>query len=135
MPTHAVFLATGCLRSYVIDAKGDEHIVQFAPEDWWLADNPCLAAKTPTQYFYEAIEETDVLLVDPWSHQAILDNVPGYVAAFRTGLHRDAAAKDQHIVNTLTMSAQERYLAFRQMYPLIAGFAAKRHAHVAPAEA
>ena len=29
---HAVFVASGCLRNYVIDAKGKEHIVQFAPE-------------------------------------------------------------------------------------------------------
>jgi CRP-like cAMP-binding protein len=27
--THAAFIATGCLRSYVIDARGKEHIVQF----------------------------------------------------------------------------------------------------------
>jgi hypothetical protein len=29
---HAAFVATGCLRNYVIDPKGKEHIVQFAPE-------------------------------------------------------------------------------------------------------
>jgi CRP-like cAMP-binding protein len=28
------FVARGCLRSYVIDAKGKEHIVRFAPENW-----------------------------------------------------------------------------------------------------
>src|SRR5262245_63351478 len=35
---HAAFVATGCLRNYVIDPKGKEHIIQFAPETWWLAD-------------------------------------------------------------------------------------------------
>jgi CRP-like cAMP-binding protein len=30
----ATFVARGCLRSFVIDAKGKEHIVQFAPEQW-----------------------------------------------------------------------------------------------------
>jgi len=29
---YAAFVASGCLRSYVIDPKGKEHIVQFAPE-------------------------------------------------------------------------------------------------------
>ena len=37
---HAAFVASGCLRSYVIDANGKEHIIQFAPETWWLADAP-----------------------------------------------------------------------------------------------
>ena len=120
VPTHALFVAKGCLRSYVIDAKGDEHIVQFAPEDWWLADNPSLAAKTPTPYFYEAIEDSEILLIDPESHQAIVNTVPGYAAAFRVGLQRHAAAKDTRIVNALTMSAEERYVAFRETYPSIA---------------
>lgn len=35
---YAAFVARGCLRNFVIDAKGKEHIVQFAPETWWLAD-------------------------------------------------------------------------------------------------
>jgi len=32
--TDAAFVASGCLRTYVIDGKGKEHIVQFAPETW-----------------------------------------------------------------------------------------------------
>jgi CRP-like cAMP-binding protein len=43
--THAAFVAQGCLRSYVIDGKGKEHIVMFAPENWWLADSTSLATK------------------------------------------------------------------------------------------
>ena len=35
---HAAFVVHSCLRSFVIDARGKEHVVQFAPEEWWLAD-------------------------------------------------------------------------------------------------
>src|SRR5262245_15727290 len=52
--THAAFVTSGCLRSYVIDGKGKEHVVQFAPEEWWLADATSLAAGTPSQYFIDA---------------------------------------------------------------------------------
>lgn len=120
VPRHSAFVTKGCLRSYVIDAKGDEHIVQFAPEDWWLSDTPAIIAKTPTQYFYQAIEDAEVLLIEPQSQHAIVERVPGYAAAYRTGLQRHAAAKDRRIVSALTMSAEERYLAFRQTYPSIA---------------
>ena len=44
---HAAFVAQGCLRSYVIDTSGKEHIVQFAPETWWLADSESLAPARP----------------------------------------------------------------------------------------
>ena len=61
---YAAFVATGCLRNYIIDAKGKEHIVQFAPETWWLADSISLGSGTPSQYFIDAIEDSQVLLID-----------------------------------------------------------------------
>src|SRR5436190_15861152 len=72
---HAAFVATGCLRSYVIDATGKEHIVQFAPETWWLADNTSLMTGKPSQYFVDAVEDSMLLLIDPASHQTIVERV------------------------------------------------------------
>ena len=92
----------------------------FAPENWWLADNISLATKAPSQYFVDAIEDSDVLLIDPASHEELVEKVPGYAAAFRKGLQKHAAAKDQRIVRSLSSSAEERYLDFLATYPSIA---------------
>ena len=32
------FVNKGCLRTYSIDDKGQEHVVQFSIEDWWTGD-------------------------------------------------------------------------------------------------
>lgn len=117
--THACFVATGCLRCYVIDAKGKEHIVRFAPETWWLADAQSLASGTPSQYFIDALETSELLLVDPPSHERIIANVPPYATAFQAGLQRHAAAKDQRIVSALSATAEERYVQFLETYPSI----------------
>jgi len=117
---HAAFVATGCLRNYVIDPKGKEHIVQFAPETWWLADATSLATAAPSAYFIDALEDSEVLLIDGPSHQRLLDTVGGYAAAFRTGVQRHSAAKDQRIVSALSATAEERYLEFLRVYPSIA---------------
>src|SRR5262245_4581463 len=98
---YAAFVGRGCLRNYVIDAKGKEHIVQFAPETWWLADSISLNGGTPSEYFIDAIEDSEVLLIDGASHQRLVDHVVHYAAAFSTGMQRHAAAKDQRIVNAL----------------------------------
>jgi CRP-like cAMP-binding protein len=29
------FVLRGCLRTYTVDAKGQEHITSFAKENWW----------------------------------------------------------------------------------------------------
>jgi len=118
--THGAFVAAGCLRSYVIDGKGKEHIVQFAPEHWWLSDTTSLMTGAPSQYFIDAVEDSTLLLIDPPSHLRIIERVPGYAASFRTGLQKHAAAKDQRIVNALATSAEERYQEFLRMYPSIA---------------
>jgi CRP-like cAMP-binding protein len=68
----------------------------------------------------DAIEDSELLLIDPPSHQRLLDNIPGYAAAFRTGLQRHAAAKDRRIINALSTSAEERYVDFIETYPSIA---------------
>jgi CRP-like cAMP-binding protein len=120
MATHAAFVTRGCLRTYVIDQKGKEHIVQFAPETWWVADNVSLASGAPSEYFVDALEETDLLLIDPRSHETVVDKSPGYAAAFRRGLQRHAAAKDGRIVSAMSASAQERYVQFLETYPSLA---------------
>jgi CRP-like cAMP-binding protein len=117
---YAAFVARGCLRNYVIDAKGKEHILQFAPETWWLADSTSLANRTPSRYFIDAVEESELLLLDGPSHQRLIADVPGYAAAFRAGLQRHAAAKDERIVSNLASTAEERYLEFLRVYPSIA---------------
>ena len=118
--THAAFVATGCLRKYVIDDKGKEHIVQFAPENWWLGDAASAMSGAPSQYFIDAVEDSNLLLIDAPSHQRILERVPVYAASMRIGLQRAAEAKDQRIVNSLVTSAEERYEAFLAKYPSIA---------------
>jgi CRP-like cAMP-binding protein len=117
---YAAFVTRGCLRTYVIDPEGREHIVQFAPETWWVADNISLEHRTPSRYFIDAVEESHVLLVDPPSHERIVQHVPGYAASFRRGLQRHAAAKDERIVKGMSASVQERYLDFLQKYPSLA---------------
>jgi CRP/FNR family transcriptional regulator, anaerobic regulatory protein len=117
---HAVFVASGCLRQYVIDPKGKEHIIQFAPETWWLADSNSLASGAPSTYFIDAIEPAELLLIDGPSHLRLVDEVAGYADAFRAGLQKHAAAKDQRIVSSLSASAEERYLEFLRVYPSVA---------------
>ena len=118
---HMAFVTRGCLRSYVIDEKGKVHIVGFAPEDWWLSDTaPYLDARAGT-LFIDAIEDTDLLLIDHASHQRMVDEVPAIGAAYQMGLQRLAAARDKRIIGALTASAQDRYLDFIARYPTLSG--------------
>jgi CRP-like cAMP-binding protein len=117
---YGAFVASGCLRSYIIDDKGKEHIIQFAPENWWMSDITSAAQKIPSLYFIEAIEPTDLLMTDLPSYQLLLQQIPEIARSYQIGLQNQAAAKNQRIAASLSASAEERYVDFMKMYPSLA---------------
>src|SRR5262245_981439 len=106
------FIATGCLRSFSIDEKGKEHILQFAPEGWWLTDFASIRNQTPSTFFIEALEDSDLVLVDWPSLQRFMKELPGYAEAFAAGLQKQATAREQRILDAMSASAEQRYLKF-----------------------
>ena len=117
---HAAFVASGCLRSYVVEANGEEIILEFAPENWWIGDRTFLTGGTICECFIDSIGDSDVLLFDQHSHQKMVECVPNFAAMFRIAFQKYAAAKDRRIINALSMSVEERYLDFMKTYPAIA---------------
>jgi CRP/FNR family transcriptional regulator, anaerobic regulatory protein len=117
---YAAFVAKGCLRSYVVDAKGQEVILEFAPDDWWLGDRTFLTGGTTCECFIDAIVDSELLLFDQASHQRMVACIPTFAAMFRIAFQKYAAEKDRRIINALSMSVEERYLEFLQRYPGIA---------------
>ena len=117
---HAAFVASGCLRSYVVDANGEEVILEFAPENWWIGDRTFLTGGTTCECFIDSIGHSDLLLFDQLSHQKMVESVPTFAAMFRVAFQKYAAAKDRRIINALSMSVEERYLDFMKTYPAIA---------------
>jgi CRP-like cAMP-binding protein len=114
-----VFVAVGCLRSYVLDEEGKVHVVGFAPEDWWLSDTGPYLGGAPSTLFIDAVEASDVMVTDHASHQRMVDEIPSLAAAYQIGLQRLAAARDKRIISSLTASAQDRYLEFADRYPTL----------------
>lgn len=117
---HQVFVASGCLRSFVLDEAGREHVLYLAAEDWWLADPESARSGAPSAYFFQALERSSVLLVEFEVHDRLLVEVPGYAAAYAAGLQRRTATRDQRILATLSEPIEERYRSFVEQYPSIA---------------
>jgi CRP-like cAMP-binding protein len=75
---YLAFVTRGCLRSYTIDRKGQEHIVQFAPEGWWRTDMYSFLTRTEATYFIDALEDSDMLLIDAASYEKLCTTVPKF---------------------------------------------------------
>src|SRR6478735_11227303 len=59
---YQAFVEKGILRSYTIDEKGNEHILQFASEGWWIADLSSFITEEPSVFNIEVLEDSELLL-------------------------------------------------------------------------
>lgn len=117
---HAAFVVKGCLRLYTVDAKGKEHIMQFAPENWWVGDADSSTKNIPSLYFIDAIEDSEVLLIETQSMDAAFKKIPAIAIFFQTLMQNRQSATQKRIVNSMSASAEERYVDFLKTYPTFA---------------
>jgi CRP-like cAMP-binding protein len=113
---HSIFVASGCLRTYTIDDKGKEHILQFSPENWWTGDMS-FKSNVPSQCFIEALEDSKLLLIEFDVIQKLNEFIPAAATFYQAALQRSAAAKNQRIVASLSATAEERYDDFVKRFP------------------
>ena len=117
MAKYGMFVASGCLRTYTIDNKGKEHILQFSPEDWWTGDMDSMVNDLPSQWFIDAVEDSEILLFDDAALQKLNKYIPQSAAMYETALRKSLVAKNQRIISSLTATAEERYNEFLKKYP------------------
>jgi CRP-like cAMP-binding protein len=55
---------TGCLKSYVIDEKGNQHILGFATENGIISDFNSFVNNVPSLIFIESVENSKVLVTN-----------------------------------------------------------------------
>jgi CRP-like cAMP-binding protein len=113
---YSIFVAAGCLRTYTIDDKGKEHILQFSPENWWTGDMS-FTSDVPSQCVIEALEDSEVLLTDLSSIKRLVEYIPKAAAFYQAALQKSAAAKNKRIVSSMSATAEERYDDFLKTYP------------------
>ena len=113
------FVTKGCLKTYSIDKNGVEHIFQFAIEGWWVSDMYSFLTGEPATYYIEAIENSEVILMDLEGRNKILEKVPQYEKFMRILLEKNYVAGQQRLNDMLGSSAEERYLTFINLYPQI----------------
>jgi CRP-like cAMP-binding protein len=111
------FVNSGCLREYTIDNKGAEHIIQFAIIDWWVSDLNSFLSGLPATYNIDALQDSEILLLEKSSRDKMLDACPKMEKFFRLLLEGNYIATRQRIVDSLSTSAEDRYLKFIKTYP------------------
>lgn len=111
------FVVNGCLRMFFVNEKGVEQTVQFAIENWWLADYTSLTAQIPSDYYIQAVERTEVLSLPYSAQDRLLNQYPQMERYFRLVHQRAHAAAQFRIKELYGNSRESLYHHFISKFP------------------
>lgn len=112
-----IFVEKGLLRSYKVDEKGNEHILQFAPEGWWVADVYSFLTSENSNYNIDAIEDSELLLITNSALEQLYERVPKFERYFRILTQNNMIAMQKRVMSELSSNAEEKYLNLIATYP------------------
>ena len=111
------FIIKGCMRQYIINDKGIEQTLQFGIENWWITDYLSYHNHIPSHFYIQAVEQSEVIALEKSALESILLQVPKLERYFRIVAQKSFGAAQMRIKFLFTMSAEERYHHFNDLFP------------------
>lgn len=108
----AFFVCKGMLRSYTVDEMGKDHIIQFASENWWIADRSSFYFDEPSDLFIDVIEDAEIVYI----HKDFIktaEKLSKNFASFNAlALQKNIRQMQKRINYLLAATAEKKYLDF-----------------------
>lgn len=117
MHSQAYYVKTGLLRYYSIDEKGKEHILQFAPEGWFVSDRQSSCMNMKSDFFIDALEDSEVVAVQEDFISNKAKESSEFMELNNQLLHNHIRQLQGRINQLLSYTAEERYMEFVKTYP------------------
>ena len=113
------FVISGCTKTFFVDDDGNEHIVMFAIKNWWTGDLGSFISQTPSDYNVQCLENTEVVQFTYENRETLFKEIPKLERFFRIIVEKALVASHKRIIRNFSLTAKERYLTFKQLYPTI----------------
>ncbi|MDQ3278173.1 MAG: Crp/Fnr family transcriptional regulator [Bacteroidota bacterium] len=114
---YMAFVEKGLLRSYNVDNKGIDHMIQFAWEGWWISDTYSFLSSEPAAYNIDAIEDAELLLISLPHFEEMMLKVPKMERYFRILFQNNIISKERRLLSSITYSAEDKYLKLSETNP------------------
>lgn len=109
----------GALYSYKTDHTGEQHVIQFALEGYWIADLYSLVTQGNALFCIEALETSRVWVINNDIVQWACDTLPAFERHFRLQTQQAYVNTLQRIANTYSLTAEERYIQLVESQPAL----------------
>lgn len=113
----AGFVVKGALKMYTVDETGKENILGLFLENWWAGDRESFANGTPSPYFIDAFEDSELLVMTKDVYLTHFKNQRFVAELTRTLTERQALKLLKRVHATKTLTAEQRLLDLEKTYP------------------
>ncbi|AJH14351.1 Crp/Fnr family transcriptional regulator [Myroides profundi] len=111
------FVEVGCLRSYYMKSNGIEQTIDFAIENWWLTDNMAFEQHTNSNFYIQAVEKSEVIVITREQFALLLEKHPIMEKYYRQVFQRAYAAAQYRVKYLYEFSREELYFHFEDRFP------------------
>lgn len=114
------FVSNGLLKTFSIDQKGQEHIMNFSPENYWTGDRESLTTGNPSNFNIQALENSEIILIKKDDFEYICQKIPQFYKMVNDILHKSFLVSQKRIHANMSLSIEEKYQNFIQQFPSVA---------------
>ena len=111
------FINKGCLKICYANEKGVECVTKFAIEDWWVVDIESFLKSTPAYFYYQAVEDTELLRISKANHLLLIDRIPAFQKFMLERWQNSFIMLQHRFTQNNSMTAEEKYHHFKLKYP------------------
>jgi CRP-like cAMP-binding protein len=116
---HSYFVNSGILRSFNINDNIVEYVLSFACEGYWIGDMYSLISQKPGNLFIEVLEDAEVVMLSRESQELLYIETPKLERFFRILTENSLVANQERLMDSLSLSAEERFEKFCIKYPAL----------------
>lgn len=102
---------------FYIKENGNEQIIQFAIENWWLSDYMSLSTGQSSPFYIQAVEESEIIRLDTHTEDHLFEELPQMDRYFRLVLQQAYAASQFRIKFLYGLSREDLYNHFSSHFP------------------
>jgi CRP-like cAMP-binding protein len=111
------FVCSGLVKTFSIDPKGQEHIMNFSPENYWTGDRESLTTGNPSDFNIMALENSDLILIKKEDFDHVCQQIPQLDNLVNNILHKSYLVAQKRIHANISLSTEQRYDDFVQKHP------------------
>lgn len=111
------FVVQGCFKMYKMDEATKEHNILFACENEWITDIGSFHTDKASELYIEAVEPSSVLQINKEDLIHLYKTHPKFDRNFRVIIENKFIELQNRLLQTISSSAEERYLLFLEQYP------------------